>query len=149
CPGCRPELEGSTVSDTLITWVQRWETGIDALLHVRHFLSEPPPADQGNADAAQRLQALLQVRALLNLDEGHRAPAVEAGERLAGRVHHGNAKIDLAEHVRDMLVRLDKDIVQALDRLPPEQHGTIVRTADFARTRAISLPGVVEKGPIT
>jgi hypothetical protein len=134
------------MSVELNTWVERWQTGIDALLHARHFLTEPPP-DQG--DPSQRLQALLQVRQLLDLDEGHRAPALEAGERLAGRVHHGNAKLDLAELVRDLLVRLDKNITTALDQLPPEQHGTFVRTADFTRTRAICLPGVVERGPIT
>jgi hypothetical protein len=137
------------VSDTTLRdWSEKFADGLDALLHMRNFLTEPP-ASQGDDDTAQRLQALLKVRALLNLDEGHRAPPVEAGERLANRIHHGNAKIDLAEHVRDVLVRLDKDIVQALDHLPPHQHGTIVRTADFTRTRAISLPGVVEKGPIT
>jgi hypothetical protein len=141
------ELRAKEMSAELDTWVERWQTGIDALLHARHFLAEPPPAD--GDDAGPRLQALLQVRQLLNPDEGHRAPAVEAGERLAGRVHHGNAKVDLAELVRDLLVTIDKNITTAIDQLPPEQHGTIVRTADFARTRAISLPGIVEKGPIT
>jgi hypothetical protein len=129
------------------TWVHRWETGIDALLHVRLFLTEPPASSDD--DPARRLQALLQVRALLHLDEGHRAPPLEAGERLANRVHHGNAKVDLAELVRDLLVTIDKNIVQALDRLPPEQHGNVVRTAEFGRTRAISLPAIVERSPIT
>jgi hypothetical protein len=135
------------MSAELDTWVSRWQTGIDALLHARNFLTEPPASPDD--DPSQRLEALLQVRQLLGLDEGHRAPAVEAGERLAGRVHHGNAKVDLAELVRDLLVRLDKDIVQALDQLTPDQHDTIVRTADFSRTRAISLPAIVERSPLT